>query len=467
MRKLMLLALALMVTFVTVPAFASVQSIKISGSVDTTYIYRANLDLGFNVDTAAGSNVSDETQNDFITQTFINLDADMTDQTSGHITLGHEQAWGEDSSTNGAGSMDVVEAYLKIREMLYSPLTVVIGRQSFSYGNSFIFDSAGRNNAAPAESGINGVANDLTKQTTLDAVRAMFNYDPLMVEIFYTLVTNGNTGITDDDNSGDDDVFGINATHNLGDDMDTQVEAYFFSRRNRTESDADAQEDTIHILGTRASANVLEGLAVQLEVAHQSGSDNIGGTRETASRNANAVQAIAAWQVPSFAGGMDEMNPVLQYAFSWFEGQGDTGNNTEAEVEQEGWDPFFENQGGGKIYNTLFEYTNSFIHEVALTVTPMEDVSATLSWTGIWLDKEIAESGTLGLLSPGGAAVASVVVNNTETHIGNEFDLVTTYDYTEDVQFGLNLGWFLPGDVFSGGNQDSAMQVLANANLSF
>ena len=78
--------------------------------------------------------------------------------------------------------IDLHLAYVTLREMLYSPLTVVVGRQAFHYGNSFIVDAGGTNNSAPLDSGLNSVAEDLTKQTAQDAIRFIFDYEPLSVE---------------------------------------------------------------------------------------------------------------------------------------------------------------------------------------------------------------------------------------------------------------------------------------------
>jgi len=36
----------------------------------------------------------------------------------------------------------------------------------------------------------------------------------------------------------------------------------------------------------------------------------------------------------------------------------------------------------------------------------------------------------------------------TNGYVGTELDLGATWDYTEDVQFGLVMGYFVPGDVY-------------------
>lgn len=460
MKKSILLAALLAVAVTAAPAFASVQNIKVSGSIDSTFINRVNFDLGRN--SAAGS----EDQTDFITQATIDIEADLTDQASAKIGLINEKPWGEDS--NATESVDIYNAYLTIREMLYSPLTVTIGRQNWAYGNGLIFDSAGQNNDAPTASGLDSVAADLTKQTALDAIRATFDYSPLIVDMFYAKVANDSSSGAQSVGYDDTDLYGVNGTYNLGDDMNTQVEAYFFGKVNKkTKADAPAgtKADTIYVAGARTSMDILDGLNTQLEYAQQFGTNELAGSaNQSQNRNARIFQGIANYKIPNFAGGMDELNPMLQYVFTWASGNSNP-SNTDTNADEKAWDPFFENQGGGSIFSAIFPLSNVVVHQVSLSATPLEDVTTTATWTGIWLDKEV--NGVTGaLISPNGGTTA-VTYNDDKTDLGNEFGLLTTYDYTEDVQFGLNTSWFLPGDALAAANDNSAYQVLLNANVNF
>jgi hypothetical protein len=208
MRKFTLLAVLLMVALVAVPASASVQNVKISGAVDSTFLYRSNFD--FNSVVAD----DDRVQNLFITQATLQVDADLTDQVSATIALINERAWEADPAAGTTG-VDLYLAYVTLREMLYSPLTLVVGRQVFSFGNSFVFDATGANNLAPTDSPLNGVANDLTKQTSIDAVRAILDYNPLTVTLFASVLHPNTTALSSmDDNV---NLYGANATYELGD----------------------------------------------------------------------------------------------------------------------------------------------------------------------------------------------------------------------------------------------------------
>src|SRR3989338_6292650 len=97
MKKSIILAAALMVALAAVPASASVQNLKIGGSVDSTYLFRDNFDLGANI-------LGDEQQSLFITQTILRADADLTDQVSATVALINERAWGNDNQTTTAAN---------------------------------------------------------------------------------------------------------------------------------------------------------------------------------------------------------------------------------------------------------------------------------------------------------------------------------------------------------------------------
>ncbi|MCB9747757.1 MAG: alginate export family protein [Candidatus Omnitrophica bacterium] len=483
MRKFLLLAV-LMVAVTAVPASASVQNIKISGSIDNTFIHRNNFDFGL-------STRGDSIQNLFVTQTTLQVDADLTENVSATVGLINERDWRADAGapTEGDSNVDLYLAYVTLREMLYSPMTVVVGRQLFSYGNSLIVDATGTNNLSPTDSALVGVAKDLTKQTSQDAIRLIFDYNPLTVELLYSKI-NPNTGAAAAEDKDDHDLYGINTTYELGDDLNTVVEAYFFASYNKvTEGNATGpavgKVDTIYTPGVRASVNILEGLNLQAEFAHQSGTKaNSGTAGDQQSRNANAAQFIANYSLPDsiLPQAVAEMEPVANYTFTYVSGDHDKnavdGSATKISPENyTAWDPLYEAQGAGTIYNSLFDLTNLFIHSVSLQVKPMEDITTKLSWHGLWLDKEVP--GAIGttayslLRNPTttagltGGFQSGISLEGGESYLGYEVDWETTYDYTEDVQFGVNLGVFNPGDVFTGTNSDAATQAIVHGNVIF
>ena len=446
---------AVLAAVLAAPAFAEVQNIKLSGSLNMIGLQRNNFDFG-------AATTKDDEQNVAISQTALHVNADLTDQVSAMVGILNERAWGvEESATT---DMDVYLAYITLREFLYSPLTIIAGKQSFKYGNSFIVDAAGTNTSAPSSSGLSNVAEDLTSQTTLDAVRAILDYNPLVLELLWAKVNEQDATATGN-NDDDVDLYGINATYNVGDDNNTQVEGYIFAEIDQddgdvTPSSAGAVDSKLYVPVIRVSTNVA-GLNLQGELAYQFGDDSSDNDRE-----AWGGQFIGTYALPEDAIGMEGMNPTIQYVYSYTSGDDDA-----ADEDNEAWDPMYENQAGGTIYSSLFNLTNSHIHAVSLSATPVEDVLAKISWTGLWLAEELPTSSALSTAAgtfnqPDGSTVT--LANSTDdTSLGHEVDFDVTYAYTEDVKVGASLGWFFPGDVFTSANEDTASQALVNAKVAF
>jgi len=445
---------------VAAPAFAEVQNVQVSGTVDSTFLLRRNFDLG-----DPGSAGSAGEQALFFTQTTLRVDADLTDQVTATIALINERVWNNDGGTDVG--IDLLLAYVQMREMLYSPLTVEVGRMNhIRFGNSFIFDATGSNNVADTASGLESVANDMSKATGIDGIHLIFDYNPLTIDVMYFVLESDAT-LTADDTDTDVYLVGLNANYALGDDMDTVVEGYFWYRGDKSDRGGTGGEktDVLKIVGSRVGTSPFEGWYFSGEFAWQTGVNaGIGGDTDNRRRDAYGVQLIANWQVPAY----DEYDPVLQYVFTKV-----TGNATTDAADLDdftGWDPFFENQGGGTIYNTLFNLTNAYIHELSLSTKPMEDLTAKLSLTGIWLERELDPETVIAIRQPddGGTPTLTLDAGTADSqHLGKEIDFELLYDYTEDVQLGLALGWFIPQGAFSNLNDRTAKQLIANVNVAF
>jgi len=438
MRKI-ILALVIL-SLVAMPAFASVQNIKVSGSIDSSYVSRTNFDLQDGLFGTERNKASF-----FMTQTGLKIDADLTDNVSTTVALINERAWGQSSSALAEG-VDLNLAFVTLKEMLYSPLTVVIGRQAFKYGNSFIFDTGA---LSSNNSGIPAIVSDLSKQTGLDAIRAILDYSPLKLEMFYgKYISNATIPDVSPANNSDVDLMGINATYDFGDEKKSQVEGYLFVANNKFDNDIEAKAARTYVPGVRVSTNLLDSLYTSLEYAHQTGRvDYLPTVANTNSEiSANAVQFIAVYQVPV----AEKYMPVLSYDYTFT--SGDKGPGV-----KKYWYPAYENQNSGKIYDFWFSPYNSHVNCLALQVNPMEDVTTKLSWTNLKLDK-----GSAGWLTP----LGSTLTNN--KNLGNEIDLDVKYAYTEDVTIGANLGWFMPGKAFAKPERDQvATQAIVNVNVNF
>ena len=480
MRKIILLALA--IALIAVPAFASVQNVKVSGEVDSTFLRRDGFDLGFDADS---NNDANPVQNLFITQIGLRVDADLTDNVSATIALINEREWGNssltvmDTSENAdhtqGSEIDINLAYVTLREMLYSPLTVVIGRQDFRYGNSLIIDSRGPNNAAATDSGLNNVAEDLSKQSAMDAIRLILDYDPLKVELLWAKIDHNVSAAIESTATGDDDIdlYGINLTYDLGDDMDSVVETYLFVRKDQTSKQTSnttfGKTDVIKVVGIRGSTNPnffdIEGLNLQAEVAHQGGTYNSGRNSGSVSeinqtRDAWAVQLIANYQVPL----LEEYKPVLQYVYTKLSGNSRNHLTKEgSDDEWNAWDPLYENQGGSTIYNALFNNSDCIYNQISLTADPIEDVTAKLTYTKLWTEEPLGT--VLPLVRVDGSAAINAITNDSKRQLGQELDLDVLYNYTEDVAISAALGYFIPGNAFAA--SENAKQFLLGVDVKF
>ena len=484
MRTKILLVLAL-VALMAAPAFAAVQNVKVSGDIDSTYINRQDFNLG----TSTGPTVPDGlvNQNAFITQTRVRIDADLSDNVSTTVGLINERAW--DAETGVAGSQDtdvqLYLAYATLREFLYSPLTLSVGRQVFHYGNGLILGDGGVNNAATGN--LAGVAADLTKRTSYDGVKAILDYKPLTLDLIYFKNSSSatNTGAVTaagvPATANDSTVFGINANYQLGDPMNTAVEGYLFSRINGKNAPAalagagatGLENDTLYVPGLRISTNPINGLNVQGEVAWQTGNKQVTGGGlaggDNQRREAMAYQFMGSYTLPV----LEKYKPMVNASFTHVSGDKNAGTSTSStrsasrEVFQ-AWDPLNEAQGSGTIYNTLYNLTNMNIFTVGGTVTPMEDVTVSAAWSHLAADKLFsAVQNPLTLIQPDGSSGGAITPVMSGRSLGNEYDANINYAYTEDVTFGMSFGWYVPGKDFAEANRNIASQALAHVLVNF
>src|SRR3989338_5611465 len=163
LRALFVVALVLMVAAPMV--YAETQNVKVSGSIDAYWFYRVNYDLQDNNDSgaipvggavpAAGGTTnftghSSEGDDFFRSNTQIEVSADLTDNVSTVVNLVNQRDWNADdfvagdtaaASTNtGSNEFDILLdlAYVQMKEIFYSPLTLTIGRQDLLLGRGFI-----------------------------------------------------------------------------------------------------------------------------------------------------------------------------------------------------------------------------------------------------------------------------------------------------------------------------------------
>ena len=171
-----------------------------------------------------------------------------------------------------------------MRELLYSPLTVTVGRQVFNYGNGLIMGDGGPNNQANGN--LQYIAQDLTMRTAEDGVKAVLDYKPLTIDLIYFKNDQSISSIRGlnqpASRSSKVPMFiGYNANYQLSDPFNTVVEHYMFTESTvkphmivRQPPAYNSKGDTLYVPGLRASTNPIKGLNVQGELAWQLGNQS-------------------------------------------------------------------------------------------------------------------------------------------------------------------------------------------------
>ncbi|MCM8782415.1 MAG: hypothetical protein NC828_05130, partial [Candidatus Omnitrophica bacterium] len=249
-------------------ALAETQNIKVSGDLEMMSVFRDSFDLKGKNNPLHGAssgyyympyNVG-RSDNIFLTIGRVRVDADLTDNVSATLRLIGEWIWGREDNDNGYGvapgfiilinnyeqrdsatGVDIDLAYVTLKEFLYSPLTLIIGRQELHYGNDMIIGDRDTNMIDNRGK----IPGDLSKRKAFDAVRAILDYNPLTVDIVYSKISSGlniigpdwfnypynwNLERVGDRKDNDIDLYGINARYDFGK-WNTIGEMYYWYRR--------------------------------------------------------------------------------------------------------------------------------------------------------------------------------------------------------------------------------------------
>ncbi|MDD5282379.1 MAG: alginate export family protein [Candidatus Omnitrophica bacterium] len=439
-RLIAVLALALVAGLAFSPAYAEVQNVKVSGDITASGVLRSHFGLRYQTE----GDKSALKQSFLMTQTRVRIDADLTDNVMATVRLINERIWNgqNDTSANGNDnntSIDLDLAYVTLKEFLYSPLTLTIGRQEISFGNSLVIGKSG------AASGTTSIPSDLSRRSAFDAIRATLDYDPLVVDLVYAKVKQSTT--TDRDTIS---LAGVNATYALN--KDINVSGYYWLKRdNNTSGD---KADKVNTIGGLISATPIENMSASLEAAYQFGKNTA--TSDQKKHDAWAIQAMADYTFAKV-----KMTPKIGASWTYLSGGESSG------TRNEGWDSMFYNQQLNNIVYALLPFTNMSALNLKASCKPVEDV--TLSAVYGFYDVAEKHPGST-FSSPttfdGSSTYLSNVSYTGKRHLGDALDVTATYDYTEDVQFALTGGMFAPGNAISD-NEKTATQLIGSMKVTF
>ena len=436
-RLIVILALALVVGLTFGAAYAEVQNVKVSGDINILGAMRNNFDLGNPI---SPSTVTKEDDNGsfLATQTRVRIDADLTDNVMATVRLINERNW--TAETNASTDIDLDLAYVTLKEFLYSPLTLTVGRQELRFGNQLII---GANNTYNFGA-VNGLPTDLSERASFDAIRSTLNYDPLVIDLVYAKVSNNNANASDDT-----DLFGINASFDLNKKINLQ--GYFWDRKDKSQVTGiiSSKKDDTYTVGGLVTIAPVADLKTSLEGAWQFGRNrNVAGN--VTSRNAFALQARADYTLSKV-----KFAPGIGAGYTYLSGDG----------KQAAWNQMYYNQNLGNIAYAILPFSNMHVFNLKASVKPMEDVTVSALYGYYKLVNSVGNITSGKLDGNGNAYLNNTALNVNKNNLGQEVDVTVAYDYTEDVQLGLTMGCFAPGDAFP--DNRMASQAIASMKVTF
>jgi len=316
-----------------------------------------------------------------------------------------------------------------------------------------------------------------------DGIKAVLDYKPLTIDLIYfknDQTSKSIQGLAHLTSGQSSDVFGYNANYQLSDPWNTLLEQYMFARVNGTGYDASLpgamvdKGDKLYVPGLRASTNPVKGLNVQGEVAWQLGNQVVAnatnGDLLSEQRDAMAVQVMGSYALPV----LQKYKPTVNASYTYFSGDkmADTNSATgNKDAKKYGaWDVFNGDLGAGTIYSAIYPLTNMNIIALGASASPLEDVTTSFTWSNLWAtDSYNSINNPLLIYQPnaGTTTLGPVTKTTGERGLGNEYDVNMTYNYTEDVTFGVSLGWYAPGDALSNVNRSTASQAIVDLGVKF
>ncbi len=476
-----LFVLALAVAF-AVPAYAETQNIKVSGEIDAYWLDRANFDLKKNNDMgvvpasyagsyagggafAAGTpNYRSDSSNYFMGITQLEVAADLTDNVSTVINLVNQRdmnanQWVDPASAtyattpnNQANEFDILLdlAYVQMKEIFYSPLTLTIGRQDLMFGRGFIvgWNPSNPNNTIQAT--------EFTALQSFDAVRATLDFNPWTIDLVYSKIYENAVNSEDDK-----DLYIANVNYKFAE-YNAVAEGYYVGELDRaalaSTSTSVGSNDT-HTLGGRVQFDPISQITLGAELAYEFGNYRPASTSPHRDRSAWATDIFGEYHWDY------TWKPMLGLEYVLFSGESDLAASSTSSYGS--WNGNYSSPTYGWIHQYLETYygtaqpndqnaaQNIQIINVYGTLKPMEDLILGANFYYYWA-----------------AADMHVVTTNPNSStlsrdIGYEIDTSITYNYTENVSFNLMMDWFVPGNLYSSGNDAIASQYVSSVKVTF
>jgi hypothetical protein len=456
MNKFKVFCILALVALIAAPAFAEVQNVKVSGDLAARWILRATYDLDKNDTGINGNNLTDYIQG----LAEVQVDADLTDNVSTKIRLINQRDWSDvRQEVAPTTQFDVIVdlASVTLKELVYSPLTVTIGRQDLWFGKGFIVGAKQRDYT-------NSIgANEYTVTNAFDAIKGTLDFDPWKIDmVFSTIEENALTAM--------DNVYltGANIGYKFSQ-YAGEAEGYYWLKQDSSKyayitptTSRICQPNTVNVIGGRGSFEPIQNASLAGELAYQWGRYS-SFTQETRSRSAWALDLSGDYRFKDV-----KWDPKLGLEYIFYSGEENDGSGNQNGESWHGWNPMYR----GKFDSAIREFQNIYYMTAMRgtnsgSTTIDQDSGATNEHqilligklkptTNITVDARVAKF-----------FYAKVPTADRSKDIGTELDLTLTYDYTEDVSFNLLAGWFFPGKYWLTGQDDMATDVVGSVKVNF
>ncbi|NOZ64603.1 MAG: alginate export family protein [Caldiserica bacterium] len=397
----------------------------------------------------------------------IYVSADLTDNVNAYVRFLNDRVWGDgsldgltvkdasgsvyvpvypytleaDPTTTPSGSIssgsfdsnvEIDLAYITLAEMFGYPISLTIGRQELTYGEGFLVGdgvsdiytlidgelvyAAGKIDKDKTD--INTLAYIYGPKKAFDAIKFSGKYDNSTIDVIKAKLTEGYGRGTDEN------LYGVNwnlATDSYG--------VWDFAAFIKSQDDIKVKgKDQTLALSVRGEGDIPQitvgKLHVKAEVVKETGKVEGG-------KPNNDEATLEAWG-GYFGAKYTFDNPYEPYiSVNYTRLTGDKSNTKKIEA----FDPMYTSESYGEIADAVLyggSATNAKITQVGLGVSPNEKLN-------IGLDYYIYEA------DQAATSLYYVKGKADSRKLGSEWDLALTYDYTEDVQFGLTYAVFTPG----------------------
>ncbi len=394
MRTLTTLVIAALVLSVAGVAVAELQNVEVGGKLVVRGDYWRMDKLG---------------NSSFVEQrTLLNVKADFTNDVSTFIELDSYGDWGQNFRSNyltgidgrGAADVNLYQAYINVKNLWGTPLSLRVGRQELVFGSKFLL---GNNTTLPLARGL-----------SFDGIRLTFANDMFKADAFAAKLNESfqNFG------KGDVDLYGVYGSY-IGIE-DVTLDAYWLYIQDSTVVD---KYIDIHTFGLRG-AGTISGIDFDAEVAYQLGSVD-GQPSACPLGFGEADVKYGTFGANAEVGYTFDMawQPRVFGKFAYF-GGGDPDRCKWSNDRTLPFNRLFSDMSYSPFLDTNKNLSNLFYYGVGVQVMPTECVS--LKLTGAFLDMD--------------------VTNHEQGSYGWEVGGAGTYHYSEDLAFSAGYSHFFGSD---------------------